>query len=106
MKQLKFLDDLPQRILKGSKTCTWRINDDKNISIDDKLILVDTHKKPFGKAKVYSVVVKKFKDLTDLDWEGHEKFNSEEELYSTYSGYYNFKVTEETEVKVIKFNLL
>jgi len=106
MKQLKFLDDLPQRILNGSKTCTWRIDDDKNISINDELVLVDINKKPFGKAKVNSVIIKKFKKLTEEDWRGHEKFNSKEEVYMTYSRYYNFKVNEETEVKIIKFNLL
>ncbi|MCK5107688.1 MAG: ASCH domain-containing protein [Nanoarchaeota archaeon] len=105
MKQLKFAEDLPQKILEGSKTCTWRINDNKNISVDDELLFTNNNKEPFAKAKVTSVLVTKFKNLSDKDWVGHEKFNSKDEMYKTYSGYYKFKVNEETEVKIIKFEL-
>ena len=46
------------------------------------------------------------KELTKEDWEGHEKFKSDKEMYKTYSKYYGFEATPETNVKIIKFKLL
>ncbi len=36
---LKFSEPLPERILSGKKTSTWRVNDDRGITKDDKLSL-------------------------------------------------------------------
>ncbi len=47
-----------------------------------------------------------FKDLDAKDMEGHEKFKSKEEMYATYSAYYNKTVDENTLVKIIKFELI
>ena len=47
-----------------------------------------------------------FEELTKKDWEGHEKFDSEKEMYDTYSRYYKQKVTKDTPVKVIKFEII
>lgn len=38
--------------------------------------------------------------------DGHEKFASKEEMYATYSTYYNKTVDENTLVKIIKFELI
>jgi len=62
--------------------------------------------KEFARAKITSVRETSFEELTDDDWDGHEKFNSEKEMYKTYSGYYNCEVTENNSVKVIKFKLI
>ena len=47
-----------------------------------------------------------FGELTDEDWKGHEKFESEKKMYDTYSKYYNQKVGENSPVKIIKFKLI
>ena len=60
----------------------------------------------FAKAKITNVVEKKFKDLDEKDMERHEKFVSKEEMYETYSTYYNRTVDENTLVKIIKFEIL
>ncbi|MFB6242291.1 MAG: hypothetical protein ABEJ36_05845 [Candidatus Nanosalina sp.] len=47
-----------------------------------------------------------FGRLTEEDREGHESFESEEEIYQTYSDYYDKEVGPDTELKVVKFRLL
>lgn len=107
MKTLKFRKELSELILKNKKTTTWRIFDDKDIKQGDIIqFLVWETKEIFANAKIINVVEKKFKELNDDDLDGHEKFESNEEMYSTYSTYYNKKVDENTIVKIIKFELI
>lgn len=61
--------------------------------------------KVFAEAKVISVREKKLGKLEEADFEGHEKFESDEEMYKTYRTYYGDKVGPETVVKIIKFEL-
>ena len=107
IKTLKFRNNLSELILKNEKNTTWRIFDDKDIKEGDIIqFLVWETKEPFAKAKIINVVEKKFKDLDAKDMEGHEKFKSKEEMYATYSAYYNKTVDENTLVKIIKFELI
>lgn len=107
MKTLKFRKKLSELILRNEKTTTWRIFDDKDIRQGDVMeFLVWETKEVFANAKILEVVEKKFKDLEPQDLEGHEKFASKEEMYATYSTYYNKKVDENTLVKIIKFELI
>jgi len=103
MKRLKFSEPLPKLILDGEKIYTWRINDEKNITVGDKLSLCYNDGREFAKAEVIAVKETTFADLTDEDKEGHEEFSSDEEMYTTYSEYYKMKVTPKTRLKVIKF---
>lgn len=106
MKTLKFRENLSKLVLSGEKTTTWRIFDEKDISVGDELsLLVWQTQEEFAKAKVISVREVAFKDLKEEDLEGHEKFSSNQEMYETYSKYYNQPVTQETIVKIIKFKL-
>ena len=41
----------------------------------------------FGRAVIATVVDKSIKDLDDADWEGHERFPSEEAMYAAYREY-------------------
>jgi len=107
IKTLKFRKNLSELILRNEKNTTWRIFDDKDIKEGDIIqFLVWETKEPFAKAKITNVVEKKFKDLDAKDMEGHEKFKSKEEMYATYSAYYNKTVDENTLVKIIKFQLI
>jgi hypothetical protein len=45
------------------------------------------------------------RELSEADKEGHETFASNEEMYKTYSRYYQRTVTPETSVKIIRFKL-
>ena len=107
MKTLKFRKELSELILKNEKTTTWRIFDDKNIEEGDRIqFLVWETKEICAEAKITKVIEKKFKDLQEDDLEGHEKFVSKEEMYATYSTYYDKTVDENTLVKIIKFELI
>lgn len=106
MKQLKFAKPLPQKVLDGEKDTTWRIDDEKEITVNDKLSNKTTEKKEFGKAKVLWTKMTTFGRLTEEDKEGHESFESKKEMYRTYEEYYSQKIDSETEVKVIKFRLI
>ena len=107
MKKLKFAAHLVPLVLNKSKTITWRINDDKSLSCQDILALIHAETlKEFGKAKVLWVKETTFGNLSEEDREGHEKFQSLEEMYDTYLKYYNIKITKDTILKVVKFKLL
>lgn len=106
MKILKFRRNLSKLIIKGEKTTTWRLFDDKNISEGDDLSLVVWEtKEKFAEGKVISVKETKFANITKEEKEDHENFLTEEEMYKTYSKYYNHQIDENTTVKIIKFKL-
>jgi len=102
-KTLKFFWNLPDLILNWKKDVTRRINDDKNITINDNLSLCYKDKTEFAKAKVIWTKETTFQNLMDEDKKWHEEFSSDEEMYKTYSGYYKMEVLPETKLKVIKF---
>jgi hypothetical protein len=105
MKILKFSEPLPELILNGQKDTTWRVTD-HNIRVNDQLSLCHNNGEEFAKAKVLWVKQTTFGNVTDEDKKGHEKYKSDEELYKTFSGYYNKPITPQTELFVIKFKLI
>jgi len=105
MKILKFAEPLPKLILDGLKDTTWRITD-YEISIGDQLSLCYNDGREFAKATASLVKQTTFRNLTAEDKKGHEKYQSDEEMYQVFSKYYNMKVTPETRLFVIKFKLL
>jgi|SRR3989344_2827084 len=106
MKKLKFADHLIGLVLDGKKDTTWRVNDDKGISVGDELALCRKDGSEFARARVTHSSDTTFENVGKEDKEGHEKFSSEKEMYRTYSRYYGMEVTPKTKVKVIKFRLL
>jgi hypothetical protein len=106
-KTLKFDEDLAELILSGKKTATWRLFDDKNISLGDKLDLLARPKlEKFAEAIVLDVVEKPFSLLEKADYEGHETYNDTEEMYCTFSKMYKREVGPNTIVKIIHFSLI
>ena len=107
MKQLKFRKQLAEQILLGEKKVTWRLFDDKNISVGDTIsfLIWETGEK-FAKVEVISIKEIPFSELTEEDWKGHEKFSSEQEMFETYSKYYNRQIDKDTFLKIIKFKIL
>lgn len=107
MKRIKFEPKLIPLILTGRKTSTWRLWDDKNLQTGDLVEFINAEtSEVFDKAKLTRVIEKPFKDLTEKEKEGHEKYKSEEELFKTFEGYYNKPVDEKTTFKIIWFKLL
>ncbi|MBT6691575.1 ASCH domain-containing protein [Candidatus Parcubacteria bacterium] len=107
MKTLKFHPSLVELILEGSKTTTWRLWDDKNLSVDDEISFLDSYTKTeFAQAIITEVKEKTFAELTEDDRDGHEKYSSDEKMYQSFSKHYvGKKINEDTKVKIIKFKL-
>lgn len=107
MKTLKFREKLSKLILSGEKTTTWRLFDDKDLQVGDEVIfLVKETLEEFARAKLLEVTETTFENLTADDFDGHEKYSSSEEMYQTYSEFYQRTVDAKTPVKIIKFELL
>lgn len=107
MKTLKFDQTLVPLVLSGEKNSTWRLFDDKDLSTGDDLILMNKQTgEEFSKAKIIWVSLKQLKDIVDEDCDGHEKFESHDAMFEAYRKYYGDKVTPETIVKMIKFELI
>jgi len=107
MKSMKFRKDLSKLILDGKKQSTWRLFDDKDLAAGDIVsFIVWETKEEFAKARLTEVREKTFGELSDSDWEGHERFQSEKEMYSTYSKYYGRDVSKDSAVKIIRFELM
>tara|TARA_B100000745_G_scaffold298646_1_gene247748 strand:+ start:12440 stop:12781 length:342 start_codon:yes stop_codon:yes gene_type:complete len=105
MKTLKFAPNLVPLLLSGEKTTTWRLFDDKDLSVGDKILFLNKKTlEEVGVGEIASVEVKTLGTLTDKDWEGHERYSSDEEMYKTYRGYYGDKVGPDSEVKLIDFD--
>ncbi len=104
MKTIKFKPHLCEQILAGEKTATWRLFDDKNLTVGDSIEFVNKQtKEVFGTGKITNLKIKTLGTLEESDWEGHERFDSEEEMYNTYQSYYGQTVGSNTEVKIIHF---
>jgi len=107
MKTLKFRHHLAEEILQGRKIVTWRLFDDKNLKVGDKVeLLYWETKEKFSDAEIINVREKKLGEIEEEDSEGHEKFESKDKMIETYRKYYGGKVDLNTIVKIIKFKLL
>lgn len=110
MKTLKFVTELIPLILSGEKTVTWRIFDDKNLSLGDELSFIDRiTREEFAKARIMTIREKKLGEIDEADFdEGHERFESPEKMLEVYQStpYYGDAVTMETPIKIIGFEIL
>lgn len=107
MKNLKFEEKFIQPILSREKNSTWRLFDDKDLKTGREIEFINKQTgETFAKVRLMGVSEKPFKDLTSSDWEGHEKFDSDKEMYETYSRYYSKQVNPKTPVKIINFQLI
>tara|TARA_Y100000310_G_scaffold112994_2_gene111542 strand:+ start:3459 stop:3791 length:333 start_codon:yes stop_codon:yes gene_type:complete len=105
-KSLKFRDYLVPLVLSGEKDITWRLFDDKELSVSDKIELINWNtKEKFGEAEITEIKEKEMKKLEDEDFKGHEKFKNKEQMYKIYRTYYGDRVKPATIVKIIKFEL-
>lgn len=107
MKTLKFRPHLVSQVLDGSKNITWRLFDDKDLQVGDKLEFLNKETgEKFAEADITDVREKELGLIIDEDLVGHEKFSSPEEMIETYRKYYGDKVNENTIVKMISFKLI
>jgi ribonuclease HI len=112
MKTLKFEHHLAEQIRSGERTATWRIYDDKQVAVNDEVVLIDKVEPgnpeswvEIGTATVDRVIEKRLRDIHPGDYEGHEPFQDIEDILTTYRKYYGPEVTVDTVVKIIHFTL-
>jgi len=107
MKTLKFRPHLVTEILEGRKTSTWRVFDEKDLTVGDQLELINKETlKVFARAEITNVREKPLGEIEEEDFKGHEKYENREAMFAEYKKYYGDRVNEETVVKMIEFNLL
>lgn len=94
-------------VLDGSKTVTWRIFDDKDLRVGDRLSFVNSATdREFAKAEIITIREKKLGDIAETDFaEGHERYQNQEEMLATYRSYYGNTVDYSTIIKIIRFEL-
>ena len=106
MKTLKFAHEFVREILEGRKTTTWRLFDDKDLTVGDTLELVDRDSgEEFGKATITDIEEKKIKDLTEEELKNHG-YGNLEDMINNHREYYGDKVNMESEVKIITFRVI
>lgn len=111
MKKIKLDHDLAQAVLKGDKTSTWRLYDDKNLTVNDRIVLIDKVDpqqaqtwQAIGSGRINKVVEKRVGDITPDDYEGHNPYDSQEALLADLRKHYGERVTRDTPVKMIHFD--
>lgn len=109
-KTLKFNHIEAENIRDGVQRATLRINDEKNISVDDIVQLIDKVQEEdssswevFGEATINEVKVQRAGDL-QLNGADFEKFGSLQQLYSQMQVFYGAPFDANTHVKVVSFN--
>ncbi|MEP6754459.1 MAG: ASCH domain-containing protein [Chthonomonadales bacterium] len=106
-KRLQFHPRLADLIREGKKTSTWRLVDDTNLAVGDSIELCEHGiEMPFAVGTVVRVEEKPFHSLEEADWQGHERFASEEDMYAAYRKYYGANVGPDTTVKMVWFELV
>jgi ribonuclease HI len=110
MKTLKLDHALAQLVETGAVTATWRLYDDKDLSINDTVQLIDKvdPQKPetwrvIGTAHVDSIIQKRLGAVEPSDYEGYRQYPSQANMLETYQRYYGPQVTAQTAVKIIRF---
>jgi ribonuclease HI len=110
VKTLKFDHESAQDVLGGKKTATWRLFDDKDLSVNDRIRIIDKAKpndtkswRVIGEAQVNEVVEKKLGDVTDKDMAGHEVYHSKDEMLAVYRQRYGDRVRLDDPVKIVYF---
>jgi ribonuclease HI len=113
MKKLKLDHELAELVRNGEKTNTWRLFDDKDLTVNDVVELIDKVNpdqpqswQVMGTARINKVIEKRFGDITDADYDGHEPHESREVMLATYRSYYGDNVTWDTPVKIVHFDFM
>lgn len=108
MKTLKLNHAFARDVVLGRVRSTWRMNDEKGISVNDDIELIDQVDpvrpdswKAIGVAHVDRVVQKRLADVVDADF---GLGGSRDEMIDTYRGYYGEDVTDDAPVKILDFS--
>ncbi len=109
MKALKLEHTLADLVRSGQKTSTWRLYDDKDLSVNDVVRLIDKVDpdrpetwKVIGTAHIEQVIEKRLDNITTDEMAEHG-YGSTDEMVTTFQSYYGNDVSIATPVKIIHF---
>src|ERR1044072_9571921 len=110
MKSLKLDHDHAVAVQQGVQTATIRLYDDKDLTVNDQVQLIDKVDpvnpktwKPIGVVRIDSIVQKRLGDLADEDFRSERQYASKREMLEAYRKYYGPQVDEGSAVKIIRF---
>ena len=111
MKKLKLDHRLAQLVLAGQMHSTWRSFDDKDLTVNDQVALIDkvVADQPqtwqvIGTAHVNRVIEKRLGDITEEDYDPGHTFESPEAMLQTFKERYGDNVSWDTPVKIVSFD--
>jgi ribonuclease HI len=112
MKTLKFDHAIAEAIAHGDVTTTWRLDDDKNLSVNDEVRLIDKVDparpetwKAFGTAKLTRIIEKRVSDVHPDELHGLETVKNSDDLITSLRSISNNNVQKSTRIKLIDFTL-
>lgn len=110
MKALKFNHVAAQAVVRGGLTMTWRLNDDKNLSVNDQFEVIDkvepTEPKTWqvvGLGTIDTVQQKRLGELSEAEMAAITA-ESSSALLAVSRQYYGEEVSPDTPVKLISFH--
>lgn len=103
LKKLLFAPPYPRILFTGEKNKTFRVTSGERYNPGDIVSFCFLNNEEFAQATITRKYRKKFKDLNEEDWRGHERFQTPLEMYKTYSSWEGFSVGPETELDIIEY---
>jgi ribonuclease HI len=112
MKKLKLDHDVAQWVAAGQQTATWRLYDDKDLTVNDEVALIDKidPAKPatcqvIGRARINRIIENRVGDISNEDYLGYGQPPASPELrLQSLRNYYGEQVNWDTPVKMLHFD--
>jgi ribonuclease HI len=111
MKSLKLDHSLAQAVADGTKNSTIRLFDDKDLTVNDQVELIDKVDPrdrnswvPLGTVTIKQVVQKRVGEITVKDLREHGLYDSTEAMLTELQRYYGPGISLETPAKIITFS--
>lgn len=111
MKTIKLDHERAVQVLSGEKRSTWRMYDDKQLAVGDKVLFIDKvdpgNKATWitiGRGVIEKVTEKRLGSVSDEDYEGHDRYTDVDEMVAAFQVYYGSRVSANTPVKIIQFS--
>jgi len=112
MKTIKLDHESAELVRNHKKTVIWRIYDDKNLSVNDEVELVDKVQKDdpstwvtFANAVIDTIVEKRLGSIAEEDYGSNEGYVNHDAMIQHFQKYYGPEVSNNTPVKIISFTV-
>lgn len=110
MKSLKLDHELAEQVVKQGRSSTWRLYDDKDLTVNDEVELIDKVNptnpstwKTIGTARINSITQKRLGEIEPQDFDKVDEPLSKDEILEKYQHYYGPQVGNESPVKIVRF---